>query len=68
MDKEARLTRLKERDAELWTAEKHVSDAVISARMAGASWAEIGTALGMTKQGAHKKFSDKLPYQFPLPE
>ena len=32
---------------------------VDSARQAGCSWAEIGTALGVTKQGAHQRFVDR---------
>jgi hypothetical protein len=32
---------------------------VESARQAGCSWAEIGTALGVTKQGAQQRFVDR---------
>jgi hypothetical protein len=38
---------------------------VKAARLSGATWAEIGAALGMTKQGAHALYADKLGYEFP---
>ena len=37
--------------------ERAQADAVMEARRQGATWAEIGTALGMTSQGAHKRYN-----------
>lgn len=34
--------------------------AVIRAHKQGRSWAEIGEALGVSAQGAHKKFAERL--------
>ena len=34
-----------------------IERAVVAAREAGASWSEIGTALGITKQSAHERFN-----------
>ena len=34
-----------------------IERAVVAARDAGLSWAEIGTALGISKQSAHERFS-----------
>jgi len=41
---------------------------VAEARAAGASWQQIGEALGMTKQSAHKRFAGDRPdiEQLPL--
>jgi len=33
-------------------------DMVRQARMFGATWDDIGNALGMTRQAAHKRFAD----------
>ncbi|WP_344648877.1 hypothetical protein [Cryptosporangium japonicum] len=35
-----------------------LQQAVDAARANGSSWAEIGTALGVTRQSAHERFSD----------
>lgn len=43
-----------------------VPKVVIRARMAGATWEEIGSALGVTKQRAHQLYAHKEPYEFPL--
>lgn len=37
-------------------AEKRINTQVIAARTAGATWADIGDALGMTGQGAHYRY------------
>lgn len=37
-------------------AEVAISAGVVRARAAGATWAEVGDALGMTRQGAHQRF------------
>lgn len=39
---------------------------VRSARMTGATWEEIGNALGMTRQAAHQAYAHSLSYDFPL--
>lgn len=67
MDKDERLSRLDLLITAREEAEIHVSEAVISARLGGASWQEIGTVLGMTRQGAQKRYAGMLPYQFALP-
>lgn len=38
-------------------AEKALDDTVLAAREAGFSWQVIGDILGMTRQGANKRFS-----------
>lgn len=37
--------------------EKYLTAGVAQARLAGHSWAEIGVALGMSRQAAHQRFS-----------
>jgi hypothetical protein len=66
MDKDAALEGIRDALRMFESAEKLVSDRVVRARLKGASWEELGAALGMTKQGAHKRYSSKLPYQYPL--
>lgn len=68
MDKAERLAGLALARYQEEQAEIHVSEAAISARMAGASWSEIGGILGISKQGAFARYGDKLPYAFPAPE
>lgn len=43
------------------TANKHTAEMVAIARTAGASWSQIGEALGITKQAAHKHFRTPPP-------
>ena len=38
-------------------AERGLAQAVSAARANGASWAVIGATIGMTRQGAHKKYA-----------
>jgi len=38
-------------------AETRLTEAVISAHDEGASWALIGSLLGMTRQGAHQRYA-----------
>lgn len=38
-------------------AEEHLVAAVDAARDAGATWADIGEALGISRQAAHKRFN-----------
>ena len=52
-DMEALLAAVRQRDQ----AELSLSRAVSSAHANGASWAAIGASLGMTRQGAHKKYA-----------
>jgi hypothetical protein len=42
-------------------AERTQDAAVRRARVAGLSWAEIATHLGVTKQAAHRKYRGRLP-------
>ncbi|MDR0284301.1 MAG: hypothetical protein LBI33_05340 [Propionibacteriaceae bacterium] len=42
-------------------AERHVAHAAKTAHAAGATWTIIGQALGMTRQGAHKKYAGSQP-------
>jgi hypothetical protein len=43
--------------AELSEVEGHVAEAVQGARDAGASWAEVGDALGITRQAAQQRYA-----------
>ena len=38
---------------------------VKAARMSGATWEQIGNALGVTKQRAHQLYAHKMGYDFP---
>jgi DNA-directed RNA polymerase specialized sigma24 family protein len=42
-------------------AERQQDAAVRRARVAGLSWAEIATHLGVSKQAAHRKYRGRLP-------
>jgi len=48
------IAALRQRDQ----AENDLADAVLDARTRGASWAVIGATIGMTRQGAHKKYAN----------
>lgn len=50
------LTTLSEASAELKQAEENLTQAVIRARHAGASWASIGQAIGISRQAAHERW------------
>jgi len=52
-DYEALVTAIRERDE----AETTVARAVAAVHNSGASWAVIGAILGMSRQGAHKKYA-----------
>ena len=51
------LARIAVAQMQAQTAEKALDEAVIAAREAGFSWQIIGDLLGMTRQGANKRFS-----------
>jgi ECF sigma factor len=51
----ARLSKVTER---LSTVEGERDRAVAAAMAGGCSWAEIGTGLGVSAQGAHRRFRD----------
>ncbi len=42
-------------------AETELNDAVAEARAAGDTWAMIGTALGISRQGAYQRFGKVAP-------
>jgi DNA-directed RNA polymerase specialized sigma24 family protein len=42
-------------------AESQQAAAVRRARIAGLTWAEIATQLGVSKQAAHRKYRGRLP-------
>lgn len=50
------LTRIR---AELEHLQTRYEKAVLTARNAGLSWAQIGTALGVSKQNLHNRFGDQ---------
>jgi hypothetical protein len=66
MDKQAELDSLARQITYINSIMKNVSVFVKAARMSGATWEEIGTALGVTKQRAHQLYADKMGYEFPL--
>jgi hypothetical protein len=68
MDKFERLATLADRVADVRAAESLVTEAAILARLGGATWDEIGFCLGITKQGAFRRYSPMLTYDFPAPE
>lgn len=39
------------------SAEREVERVVLDARAAGATWAEVGAVLGVSRQSAHERFS-----------
>ena len=55
-DKPAILVELSVAAAAFDTARRSLAEEVERARQAGASWSEIGQALGMTRQGAFRRF------------
>ena len=59
-DPRERLARVKSAAAELEQARRRLEEAVIAARFDGrqpASWSDIGTAAGMSKQAAHERWA-----------
>ena len=55
-EKRAILAELSVAAAAFEAARRSLADEVERARHAGASWSEIGQALGMTRQGAFQRF------------
>lgn len=54
------LARLRNLDAARSNLESALTEAVWVARAAGASWAEIGSELGVTRQAAWAAYSGRL--------
>ncbi len=50
------LRSLERSSADLRSAQRRLEDAVLAARDAGASWAQIGDAAGMSRQAAHERW------------
>jgi hypothetical protein len=62
-DTAAALHRLQMHAVELERMQGHLVQLVAGARAAGASWAVVGWSLGITKEGARKRFSTLVPTQ-----
>lgn len=60
MEKNTALSQITDYRHEIATLEYRQQKAVIAAKAAGASWAEIGTALDLTKQRAHQKYAEAV--------
>jgi hypothetical protein len=60
MSKNTALYDLEEAADKLKEAEFQVEKTAITARAEGASWAEIASSLGITKQRAHQRYSEKV--------
>lgn len=52
------FTRIKEADQAVSESQQNLKDAVAQARTAGATWQQIGSALGISKQAAAQRFND----------
>ncbi len=52
-----RVAAVRDAAADVDRAQDTLDDAVHAARFAGASWADIGAAAGMTKQSAHERWA-----------
>ncbi len=57
----AELSELVEAAVALERAEERLADAVLSARVAGASWGQVGDAMSITRQAAQHRFGPKAP-------
>ena len=57
---DALLARLRSAHNDLEAATKNLEDAVGRARAAGATWQQIGSALGVSKQAASQKYQDQV--------
>lgn len=49
--------RLRTARERLARAEEELDEAVMAARERGATWEQVGEALGTTRQGAHRKYA-----------
>lgn len=56
MTQESALSELSLASLTLQQAESHVDAAVVRAREAGLSWAQIGATLGISRQSAHERW------------
>lgn len=54
------ITRLRAAVAEQSAAERHILDAVRTARKAGMSWASIGTFLGTSGEAARQRYGARV--------
>lgn len=57
-NKDPLLERITQHNNQLEKLHKELAEAVSSARLAGATWQQIGTALGVSKQAASQRFQD----------
>lgn len=57
----SQLARLSALQSQISECLEEISTAALQAREEGSSWAEIGAALGITKQAAHKRFGPRRP-------
>jgi hypothetical protein len=55
-DRDCDLVAIEEAVRRLQTAEKDLAHSVVAARRRGHSWAELGVALGVTRQAAQQHF------------
>lgn len=53
---DAALQALEHSEAEVRFAQRRLEDAVLAARAAGASWAQIGDTIGISRQAAHERW------------
>jgi len=51
------LTHVQRAASQLWDVEAALRNRVAEARDAGCTWADIGTALGTTRQAAQQRFN-----------
>lgn len=56
MDSASTMDALERASSSVKRAESELTDCVVAAREAGLSWAQIGTALGMSRQAAHERW------------
>jgi hypothetical protein len=57
MSKRTHLSEIAEQQRRIDEMAEHLSSAVFQARLAGHSWAEIGAAIGQSKQTAFNRYS-----------
>lgn len=60
----SQLERLSALQSQIRECLEEISTAALQAHSEGSSWLEIGTALGISKQAAHKRFAPrKVPFE-----